>query len=100
MDALELRVEPAPARDAVDVDGDLGLRQRPQLVVREGDRPLDLAEDLEVPRRQFCSRDAAGVEDRPLVGQVLTRRQARGIEALLDELLLGLGTEERHAYLH
>src|SRR3954465_8196756 len=38
VDAAEARVEPAPARDAVDVDGDLRLRERLQLVVgqREG----------------------------------------------------------------
>ena len=50
--APEARVETAPARDAVDVDRHLGLRQRLKLLVGEGHRGLHLAEDLEVPRRE------------------------------------------------
>src|SRR5205823_3215517 len=42
VDAAEPRVEAAPARDAVDVDGDLGGGQLAELVPGERERPLDL----------------------------------------------------------
>src|ERR687888_59062 len=96
VDAAEPRVEAAPARDAVDVDGDLGRRQLAQLVPGKCERALDLAEDLEVPRGQVRLRHGAGVEHGPLLRQVLARREALRVEAPLDELLLGLGAEERH----
>ena len=54
--AAEARVEPAPARDAVDVGRDLGLRQLPELLPREPDRVLDLTEDAEIPHREIDLR--------------------------------------------
>jgi hypothetical protein len=94
MNALERRVEAAPARDAVNVGRDLRLRQRLQLVVAERDRLLDLAEDLEVPRREIGLRDGACVQDRPLLGQVLAGREPGGVEPFVDQLLLRFGPEE------
>src|SRR5213592_1701989 len=75
VDAAEARVEAAPARHAVDVDGDLGARKRLELVPCARDRPLDFAEDAEVPRGQVGLRDRAGMEHRPLLGQVLPGRE-------------------------
>src|ERR1700730_3295667 len=97
--ALERRVEAAPARDAVDVRRDLRLRQCLQLVVAKRDRLLDLAEDLEVPRGELGLRNGAGVEDGPLLGQVLARREPGGVEPLVAQLLLRFRPEEGHAYL-
>ena len=79
MDAAEPGVEAAPARDAVDVGRDLRRRQRPQLLVVERDLLLHLAEDPQGPGRDVDVRDVAGVEHRPLLGQVLARAAgARG----------------------
>ena len=50
VDALELRVEAAPAGDAVDVGRDLGGGQLAELVEAERRRLLDLAGQLERPR--------------------------------------------------
>ena len=83
----------------MDVHGDLRLGQRLQRVVGQRQRFLDLAEHLEVPGRQIGPRHGAGVEHRPLLRQVLPGRQTCGIESLVDELLLGFGTEEGHASL-
>jgi hypothetical protein len=83
----------------MDVDGDLGLWERLQLVVAERQRLLDLAEDVEVPGSEVGLRNRAGVQHRPLLREVLARRQPGGIESLVDELLLGLRSEERHANL-
>src|SRR6187397_3000465 len=99
VNTLEARVEAAPACDAVDVKCDLRLRQRLQLVVRQRQRLFDLAEDVEVPGCKVGLRHRTGVQDGPLLRQVLTRRQARGIESLLDELLFRLGPEEWHLNL-
>jgi hypothetical protein len=44
-------------------------------------------------------RNGAGVEDGPLLRQVLAGRQAGGVEPPVDELLLGLRSEEAHSYL-
>jgi hypothetical protein len=95
MDAAEARVEAAPARDAVDVDGDLAARQVLQLLPAERDRLLDLAEDAEVPGREIGVGDGARVEDRPLLGEVLAWWKACRVEASLDELLLRFRPEER-----
>ena len=84
----------------MNVGRDLCLRQRPQLVVAERNRFLDLAEDLEVPRREIGLRDGAGVQDGPLLCQVLAGREPSGVEPFVDQLLLRLGPEEGHAYLH
>src|SRR3954453_12107426 len=99
-DAAEARVEPAPTRDAVNIDRDLGLRQRLQLVVRQRHGLLDLAGDLEVPRRKIRLRHGAGVQHRPLLGEVLARGQPGRVEPLVDQFLLGLASEERHRGLH
>src|SRR4051794_35782509 len=80
VDALEVRVEAAPARDAVDVGRDLGRRQCPQLVEAERHRLLDLAAQLERPRRDVDVRNLASVEDGPLLREVLPRRQAGRVE--------------------
>src|ERR671935_834238 len=84
VDALERRVEAAPARDAVDVERELGCRQRAQLVVAERHPVLDLSEDAEVPCGEIGLRNRAGVQHGPLLGQVLAGRQPGWIEALLD----------------
>ena len=75
-DPGERRVEPAPARDAVDVLRHLDSRQLVQLLPVERDRGVDLAGDPEVPAGEVggIRRDRAGMEDRPLLGQVLARR--------------------------
>ena len=52
-------------------------------------------ETRKVPRREVDSRDRAGVQHRPLLGQVLPRRQARGVVARVDHLAFGLGAEHR-----
>ena len=78
----------------MDVDGDLGLRQFLKLLVGQGERLLDLAEDLEVPRREIRLRNRSRVQHRPLLRQVLPGRQAGRVESLLDQLLLGLATEQ------
>ncbi len=88
VDALEGHVEAAPARDAVDVLGVGRPRERVQLVPREPDRVLDLSRDDEVPGREVGARDRAGVQDRPLLGQVLAWWQARRVVARLDDLSL------------
>jgi hypothetical protein len=96
VDAAERRVEPAPARDAVDVDDHLRCRQRAELVVAQPRLALDLAEDAEVPAREVDVRDVAGVEHGPLLGEVLPRRQPPRIQAALAQLRLRLAAEERH----
>src|SRR6476619_651728 len=74
--------------------------QRLTLVVVEREGLFDLAEDLEVPRREIGLGNGAGVQDGPLLRQVLPGRESSGIEPLVDQLLLRLGSEEAHAYLH
>ena len=83
MDALELRVEAAPAGDAVDVGRHLGRRQRLQLVEAERERLLDLAGHLERPGGEVDVRHLARVEHRPLLREVLAGRQAGRVEARL-----------------
>src|SRR5439155_26000173 len=94
--AAEARVEPAPPRDAVDVGRDLDRRQLEKLLPRQTQRLLDLAEDTEVPRGEIRVRNAARVQDRPLVGQVLPRRKTRGVVACVANLRLGFRSEEGH----
>jgi len=93
VDAAEAGIEAAPACDAVDVGRDLGLGQRLKLVVGEDDLVLDLAEDAKVPRREVGLRHAPGVEDGPLLGDVLARRQALRVVARVGDLSLGPGAE-------
>ena len=94
-DALEGRVEPAPARDAVDVLRHLDPRQLAQLLPGQRQRRVDLAGDREVPAREVgrVLGDRAGVKHRPLLGQVLARRQPRRVVSRLPHLLLGLAPE-------
>ena len=93
VDTAESRVETAPAGDAVDVDRDLACRQLLELLPRQHDRILDFAEDLEVPGREVGVRHAAGVQDRPFLGQILTRRQAGGVVTGVGDLLFCPGAE-------
>ena len=72
----EARVESAPARDAVDVDGDVAARELLELLPRERQGRLDLTEDAEVPRREIRARHRAGMKHGPLLRQVLARGQA------------------------
>ena len=88
MDALEARVEAAPARNAVNVGRDIGRRQRRQLGEAEGQRLLDLAAHLERPGGKVDARHVAGVEHRPLLGEVLAGRQAGGVVPRLADLVL------------
>src|SRR5579872_1967787 len=99
-DALELRVEPAPAGDAVDVGRDLGRGQRGQLLVAEAERLLDLAGHLQRPGREVDVRDVAGVEHGPLVREVLAGREAGWVEAGRADLVLRLAPEHGHRFLH
>src|SRR5438445_5575995 len=93
VDAAKARVETAPAGDAVDVDRDVARRQLLQLLPGERDRILDLAEDLEVPGREVGVGHGARVQDGPLLGQVLPRRQACGVVTGVGDLLFCLGAE-------
>src|SRR4029079_15487726 len=93
MDTAEPCVEPDPASHAVDVDGDLAAPQCWELLPREPDRLLDLAEDAQIPRREVDRGNAARVEDGPLLGQVLARRESRRVVALFDDCLFGFGAE-------
>ena len=78
--------------------GHLDLRQLVELLPRERRaRLLDLAPDAEVPGREVGVRDRAGVEHRPLVGEVLAGRQPRRVVAGVDDLLLRPRSEEGHA---
>ena len=88
VDAFERSVEATPARDAVDVLGMGRPWERVQLVPRDPDRILDLSRDEEVPGREVGTRDRAGMQNRPLLGQVLARRQARRVVARVDDLSL------------
>ena len=98
--ALEARVEAAPARHAVDVGRDLRRRQLLQLLEGQGQRLLDRAGHLERPGGEVDVRDLTGVEHRPLVRVVLAGRQAGRVQARLAHLVLCLGSEERHRFLH
>src|SRR4051812_12480641 len=95
VDASEARVEPAPARDAVDVHGHRAARQLLQLLPGQRQRLLDLAEDAEVPRAEVGVGNRPCVQHGPLLRQVLARWQPRRIEAALDELLLRLRPKQR-----
>src|SRR5262249_18718298 len=65
VDALEARVEAAPARDAVDVLRRRRPRQLAEPLPRELELALDLAEDPQRPRREVDRRNGARVEHRP-----------------------------------
>ena len=67
-DALEGRVEPAPARDAVDVLRHLDPRQLAQLLPAQRQRRVDLAGDREVPAGE--------------IGRILGDRRRRGAPAI------------------
>ena len=59
----------------------------------EGQRLIDLAEDLEVPGREVGLGYRACVEHGPFLRQVLARRKPRGVVAGVGDLLLCLGAE-------
>ena len=66
-----------------------GARQLVELLPRELELVLDLAEDAERPGREVVvARDRAGVQHGPLLGQVLPRRQPRRVVARVAHLLL------------
>ena len=98
--ALELRVEAAPAGDAVDVGRHLGRRERLQLVEAQRERLLDLAGHLERPGGEVDVRHLARVEHRPLLREVLAGRQAGRVEPRLADLVLCFRSEEGHRFLH
>ena len=81
----------------MDVLGDLGLWQLLELRPGERDRGVDLAIDAEVPPGEVrgVRGDVAGVEHRPLLGQVLPRREPRGVVARF--LHLPLRSAPEHA---
>ena len=87
MDALELRVEAAPAGDAVDVGRDLGGGELEELVEAERRGLLDLARDFEGPRGDVDVGHLARVEDGPLLREVLAGRQPRRVEPRLAHLV-------------
>src|SRR5207245_160302 len=62
----------------------------------ERQRALDLAGDPQVPGRDVDLRHRAGVQHRPLLGQVLAGRQAGRVVAGLDHLGLRLRSEQGH----
>ena len=68
-------VEAAPARYAVEVRHGFGLWQRAKVVPCEAFGHFDFAGNLEVPLGWIEMRDAAVMEDRPLEGERLSRRQ-------------------------
>ena len=77
----------------MDVDGDLRRRERRQLLPAERERPLHLAEDAEVPGREVGRRHGPHVQHGPLLGQVLTGREAPGVVPELAEPRLCSGAE-------
>ena len=87
-DADPGRVELRPARDAVDVGRDLPLREGLQLVPGQGQRVVDLAEDVEIPLGQVERGIRPDREHRKALGQVLPRWHASGIDAELLRLPL------------
>src|SRR5262249_35923337 len=89
VNAVEARVEPAPARDAVDVLRRARPRQLSELRPVELQLVLHFAEDAERPGREVGLRHPAGVEDGPLLGQVLAGRKACRVEAGGPNLALG-----------
>ena len=58
-------------------------RERRERVAHQAERP-------EVPGCEVDGGHAAGVQDRPLLRQVLAGREPGRVEPLVDELLLGL----------
>ena len=70
-----------------------------QLLPRERQRALDLPVDREAPRREVGVRNGAGVQDRPLLGQVLAGREPRRVVPGLRDLFLFFRPEERHRFL-
>src|SRR5581483_10410466 len=94
VDALEARVELRPARDAVDVLHVRAARQLVELLPRELELLLHLAEDAERPSREVgVLGDRAGVQHRPLLRQVLPGRQPGRVEPRVAHLLLGFRPE-------
>src|SRR5882724_8832902 len=58
-DALKTVVEAAPARHAVHVAFDFGLREAVEFFPSKPQRFFDEALDAEIPRAQVCARDVA-----------------------------------------
>src|SRR5262249_28472973 len=74
--ALPPVVEPAPARDAVDVAAHLDPRQGEELLPGPAPRTLDQPEDSKIPLGEVHLRDRAMVEHRPFVGEDLAGRES------------------------
>ena len=62
----------------MDVRVDLLARQVLELLPGKGERRIDLAPDLEVPRREIDTWDGAVMKDGELLGPVLAGRDAFG----------------------
>ena len=67
-------VEAAPARDAVKVRSNFGLREREKFLPGKFGRSGDLARNLEVPLRFVEMRDRTVVENRPFQRKGLAGR--------------------------
>ena len=74
--ALPAVIEAAPTSDAVEIAGDLGLREGAKIVPGKGARGFEQTGDFEVPVGRVEYRDMAVVKDRPFEGEGLARRQA------------------------
>src|SRR5207253_1552315 len=94
--ALELGVEAAPARDAVDVLHVRRPGQRVELLPVERHLLLDLAEDAEGPGAEVDTWHVARVQDGPLLRQVLPGRQPSGVVACGAHFLLRHRPEHRY----
>jgi hypothetical protein len=77
-DTLPAVVEQTPARDAVEIGGDLVAGQGQELGMREHEGGRDQASDAQVPGRGVEGGDVARVEHRPLEGQGLAGGKAAG----------------------
>src|SRR4029078_13159719 len=86
--ALELRVEPRPPGDAVDVLDVRRTRQLVELFPGKLERVLDLAEHTRRPGAEIgVARNVTRMEHRPLLREVLGGWQPRRVVPELDHLL-------------
>jgi methylenetetrahydrofolate dehydrogenase (NADP+)/methenyltetrahydrofolate cyclohydrolase len=95
--ALPRVVQATPARDAVKVGGDYGLREREQFSPREFQRSGDLAGNSEVPLGLVEAGNAAVVEDGPFQSEGLAGREtAFGASLGFELLAVAVCREEGH----
>jgi len=96
-DAGPAIVEAAPARDAVKVRSDFGLREREKFLPGKFRRSGDFAGDFEVPPGFVEMRNRAIVEDRPFQRERLAGREtAFGARLILELLAVAVGGEQGH----